>query len=60
MASDEEEAGRDQTVPRRSDELPLVADDLEPQLFDDWNTFLIRFPDGKEVTVVLAAEDIFG
>ena len=59
MASDESHMRRDQSD--RPFEARSAARDRRGLAvpFEDWNTFLIRFPDGKEVTVVMAGEDFF-
>ena len=59
MASDESQTRRDQSdQPSKDDDLPLETD-AGAVPFEDWNTFLIRFPDGQEITVVMAGEDLF-
>ena len=59
MASDESLMRRDQSDRPLEDDLPLATDEGSVVPFEDWNTFLIRFPDGKEITVVMAGEDVF-
>lgn len=49
----------DQSDRPLEDDLPLATDEGSVVPFEDWNTFLIRFPDGKEITVVMAGGDVF-